>query len=91
MVVEVCGVMVPVGCPPFGVQLPPVGVDSKLAPCILTGGATQPEGTGVRACVEPPSQPVVCQSSTCAFVLQSTPVGDPHVHAEQPRESSADA
>jgi hypothetical protein len=46
-----------------------------------------PVGIGEIIKVGPASQAVVAHRMTWAFVLQSTPEGEPHVHAEHARVS----
>jgi hypothetical protein len=89
IVIGFSGTMLPIGPPPAGVQLPPVGLVVKVAPCIVKLGVTHVDGSGVTGWPPPASQPFVSHKVTCAFIVQSTPVGVPQVHAAQPRVSFA--
>jgi hypothetical protein len=89
IVIASCGKMKPIGPPPTGVQLPPVGLVEKVAPCIVKAGVTHVDGSGVTGWPTPASQSFVGHKVTRALVVQSTPVGVPQLHGAQPRVSCA--
>jgi hypothetical protein len=87
IVVTPCAVTDPIGWPPSGAQLPPVGevVNSTLWIALADVHALCGRGDSVGPGFA--LQLWLPQVRTCAPELQSTPDGDPHVHGEHPRVS----